>query len=168
MDENTSVLKLIRIFTPSIVFMMNGKVGVSSLTKDTSSAPKSWEFMHRIDKLNKDTALVAVRAAIGDKKKSPYYLDVIVSGIFECKNYEDDPVEKQVMEVNTISILFPYLRSIVTNITSSAQVEPFVLPIINTYEMSDTEDDGEDTPHDDDPTTDDINKAIRSINKANK
>ena len=39
------------------------------------------------------------------------------------------------LEVNGTAILFPYLRSIITTITSSMGIQPIILPTMNIVKM---------------------------------
>lgn len=58
-------------------------------------------------------------------------LEVIVSGIFEFRAELKDEQKQIIILKNTMAILFPYLRSQVTLMTSQPDVEPVVLPVIN-------------------------------------
>lgn len=57
---------------------------------------------------------------------APYKLSVEIAGRFVCKE-EWQPK----WETNAIAIIFPYLRSIVSMITSTSGREPIILPTIN-------------------------------------
>ena len=54
-----------------------------------------------------------------------------VCGIFELKDEEDASIRKAVISKNTLSILFPYLRSQVTLLTAQPDMKPIVLPAVN-------------------------------------
>lgn len=64
----------------------------------------------------------------------PFYLDVVVTGRFKFGAMEDD-LKKSLMNNNAAAILLPYLRSIVTTITATANIPPLVLPLINVHQL---------------------------------
>jgi len=65
----------------------------------------------------------------------PFYLNLILKGLFtiETENKEQISLDivKDVSFANTVAILFPYLRSSITSITATANVDPLILPTIN-------------------------------------
>lgn len=60
-------------------------------------------------------------------------LEVGVYGIFELHNSGELKNERKqkIIEINTASILFPYLRSLVTTISANSGIPPLILPTIN-------------------------------------
>lgn len=72
---------------------------------------------------------IAVNVFFGsenDISNTPYKLAVEIAGRFTC-NAEWQPQ----WEANAMAILFPYLRAIVSTVTSSSGREPIILPTIN-------------------------------------
>lgn len=63
----------------------------------------------------------------------PFFLKVNMTGFFAIAPSED----KINYEKNAIAIMFPYIRSIVTNITVQANVQPLILPPININKLID-------------------------------
>lgn len=57
---------------------------------------------------------------------APFRLSVEIAGRFVCENEW-----KPELEPNVLAIMFPYLRSIVSMITSNSGREPIILPTIN-------------------------------------
>lgn len=51
-------------------------------------------------------------------------------------NHIDDTVEESIINTNTVAIMFPFLRSQVTLLTSQPGMTPIVLPPINTAKFS--------------------------------
>lgn len=98
----------------------------------------------------KNKIIVSVTTKLFDedfsKEENPFYLYLTVSGYFEF-NDEDKKVENKladrVLKANSVAILFPYIRSIITNITASANIPPVVLPPINTYKLIDVKENQE-------------------------
>lgn len=69
---------------------------------------------------------------------SEYNIKVQISGIFSIS--EDSVLGKKVLTNNTIAILFPYLRSQLTLLTSQPGFEPIILPIMNINALMNDED----------------------------
>lgn len=67
-----------------------------------------------------------------DAKKNgyPFSMNLTISGIFEFENI-DEEMKKSFMEVNSVAILFPYARAIVSSYTANSNVTPLILPAIN-------------------------------------
>lgn len=61
-----------------------------------------------------------------DIDTAPYRLTVEIAGRFSCESEWQSQ-----WETNAIAIMFPYLRSIVSIITSNSGREPIILPTIN-------------------------------------
>ena len=62
---------------------------------------------------------------------APFYMDVTITGDFRLNGEED--ISKY--EANAIAIMYPYLRAIVSTYTSSANINPLILPAINVNAM---------------------------------
>ncbi len=64
----------------------------------------------------------------------PFFMDVQVSGKFIFTNWEHEkmfPVARN----NSTSVLYPYVRALVTTITANANVPPYVLPVMNSNSL---------------------------------
>lgn len=64
------------------------------------------------------------------EKQVPFTISIIVSGIFELVEWEKEE-NKILATTNTVAILFPYLRALVSMLTSNANVPTYILPVIN-------------------------------------
>lgn len=62
-----------------------------------------------------------------ENEKYPFYMMVSITGFFEIEN-NDEGIN---FEPNAIAILYPFIRSIVSTYTASANVMPLILPVIN-------------------------------------
>ena len=60
----------------------------------------------------------------------PYELELVVVGIFSTLEKEQEQIKK-FAELNTLTIMFPYLRALVSTITANANITPLILPPIN-------------------------------------
>ena len=59
----------------------------------------------------------------------PFRLEITITGLFEIE--EDLDCKDSLKQNNSIVILLPYLRSLVTAITAGANIPPLVLPVLN-------------------------------------
>lgn len=66
-----------------------------------------------------------------NKEDAPFFMRVCVIGIFETDNDIDDQLKEDLAEINSVAILFPYVRALVSNYTALANVSPLILPPIN-------------------------------------
>lgn len=73
-------------------------------------------------------------AAKISKENFPFEVSVTVSGDFFSERWKELNTKKDV-ELTVNQILFPYVRALISNITSAAGVNPIILPIINVAEL---------------------------------
>ncbi len=65
-----------------------------------------------------------------DKNGYPFSMKIKLTGAFKVENVNEDT--KQVFaEKNSVAILFPYVRALVSTYTSASNVQPVILPPIN-------------------------------------
>lgn len=65
-----------------------------------------------------------------NKMDSPFTMEVIMMGEFQTS----DVAFKDYI-INAVSLLFPYLRTHISTITSISGVEPLIIPAINIYKL---------------------------------
>ncbi|WP_422484772.1 protein-export chaperone SecB [Gudongella sp. DL1XJH-153] len=91
-----------------------------------------------VDKKNpyKYNIIIGTRLGFSDNENLPFRVSVVVRGFYEAneENIDEDELEN-IYLVNSSSILFPYLRSILTDATSKSDHEPVILPTINFYSI---------------------------------
>ena len=77
-----------------------------------------------------DKYLVQISVAILDRpeRRSPINLEVKMTGIFEIGDLPDDEIKK-LLKTKGVQLLYPYFRTLVSNITSNAMIPPINLPI---------------------------------------
>ncbi|MEJ6952080.1 protein-export chaperone SecB [Natronospora cellulosivora (SeqCode)] len=61
----------------------------------------------------------------------PFKLSVEIIGFFSADKEMDKKKFAEMCESNGTAILFPFLRSVITDITKNANVTPLVMPLIN-------------------------------------
>ncbi len=92
-----------------------------------------------IDMGNNDYDMrLSVVIAPSDSNPLPFELRAVLVGHFSYNDPNDDYSAQNkdiVLKRNTISILFPFLRSIVASLTTAANIPTLVFPIMNFSEM---------------------------------
>lgn len=95
------------------------------------------EFTRNINKIDDDTVLVNLIFCIDNKNADmPFDMEVNIEGVFRLENWEQ-PEMLPLIRSNSVAILFPYLRSVVTMLTANANISPYVLPVMNIAAMFD-------------------------------
>ncbi len=80
-----------------------------------------------------DVAIITLQAKLEETEKVPFSFDVSIVGYFEFKPEESGEIEfKDFLKTNAIAILFPYLRSIVSELTGKSNTFPnYNMPVRN-------------------------------------
>lgn len=65
-------------------------------------------------------------------KPFPIDLKIALKGEFDLTNVVEEETD-EFLKHQAVQILFPYLRTMVSNITSSAMMSPIVLPVIDVF-----------------------------------
>lgn len=103
-------------------------------------------FSHKQGILKNASGWRLVNLGVEIKKKNSYKLSITLAAEFfvdqEKESLPDDVVETLYQE-NAIAILFPYLRSEVTLLTSQPGIEAICLPAMNIVAMFGEHDEGE-------------------------
>jgi|GEM_PF-671872 len=74
-----------------------------------------------------------VSLSVTATKQDEYVAKVRITGY--CKIDESTPHKTTILEENAIAILFAYVRSELTLITSQPETDPIILPVVNINEM---------------------------------
>lgn len=129
MDERTSIssLKFLNYIVNSVSYRTNDKPNENGSWKLNFDIKNTTKISKEKDKMT-ITLAVSVFKGVED---APFYIDVEITGYFELEG--EDDISKY--EANAIAIMYPYLRAIVSNYTSSANVSPVILPAINVNAM---------------------------------
>lgn len=67
-------------------------------------------------------------------KNYPFSLFVQVTGNFEANDVPEGEFST-VTNINAVSILFPYIRSLISTLTANFNVQPLILPPINVIRL---------------------------------
>ena len=99
------------------------------------------EFTRNIKKIDSDNVAVNLGFRIDNKDGDmPFSMEVSIEGLFHLEGWEH-PDFLPLIRSNSIAILFPYLRTLVSMVTANANISPYVLPVMNIAAMFDHEPD---------------------------
>lgn len=93
------------------------------------------------DKDDNDIVYVSLDVAVFDnpiENNYPFSLKMSITGIFEVRETEKEKRE-YFTKYNAVAILFPYVRSLISNYSANANVSPLILPPINVLKLVDGE-----------------------------
>lgn len=81
------------------------------------------------DKVYYTTLILSVKST----KENPFPVDINIDfrGIFQFENIESEENITEFLKIEAVSIMYPYLRTIVTNLTTTAMMRPIILPIVD-------------------------------------
>ena len=93
-------------------------------------------FSHKVKQVqdNQYDLELCIQIAPAEEKPAPFELKVSMVGHFSYKEEEgctDEVLKDQVLRQNTVAILFPYLRAIVSSLTMTANIPTLTLPTLN-------------------------------------
>jgi preprotein translocase subunit SecB len=92
------------------------------------------QFSRQVRKANDNPKLnfisLSVKVESTEQEPKPFNINVGIVGIFEL---EEEPNAQQEREfvIEATGVLYPYLRSMVTNLTAQAYISPLNLPLIS-------------------------------------
>lgn len=94
------------------------------------------QIHRKIDVVDDFRTAVTFILEIKNTEEHPFPLDITVSltGIFDVSKLAKENID-DFLKVQTCQILFPQIRSIVANLTSSALMQPILLPIVDARKL---------------------------------
>lgn len=102
---------------------------------DSGFLDVDFEVFATIDSSDGENNFVVLRALVGDEnnKLCPFIIEVDITGKFEFEG--SDKAKEEFLKSNAVAVLFPYLRSVVSDLSTKSNVFPqFKLPLINIAE----------------------------------
>lgn len=122
-----SILKLINFNVLKIAFSLNTEYHYP----EDHIIDVNPKLTREIKKIDEHKAIVILAFSIHDTKErpTPFDFELAIRGVFECEQWETNFPD--IMKVNTVAILFPFLRSLIATVTANASVPPYILPVLN-------------------------------------
>lgn len=91
------------------------------------------QFSRQVRKVNGNDKLnfiaLSVKIQSTEEEPKPFDINVTLVGVFEIEVANEN--EERNFVIEGTKLLYPYLRSAVTNLTASAYIAPLNLPVIN-------------------------------------
>jgi preprotein translocase subunit SecB len=82
---------------------------------------------------NKFNIILGVKYSL--ENNLPYLVEIVIRGFFETNSKLTSEEEKlQIILSNGSAIMYPYMRALITDITSKSDFSPIILPTINFYD----------------------------------
>ena len=127
MSDKQGAIKFLDYRVSKVEFYLNKTEKQSNELNVEGSSDKE------VDKELKNM-LVELNVEIGDKDESPFFMSICLEGLFELsQDYLDYDIN--LFYSNALSILYPYVRAIVSTYTAGANIKPVILPTINIKKM---------------------------------
>ena len=93
------------------------------------------QFARQVRKPNDNKKLMFISLAVKiestEAEPKPFDLNVNLVGVFELEKEDYTQQEERAFVIESTQLIYPYLRSAVTNLTAQAYIAPLNLPIIN-------------------------------------
>ncbi len=92
------------------------------------------QFARQVRKANENAKIcfisLSVKVESTEAEPKPFDINVSLVGVFELEN-ELNQQEERAFVIEATQLIYPYLRSAVTNLTAQAFITPLNLPLIN-------------------------------------
>lgn len=120
-EKIKSELKMEKLYFPESI--VNRK-------KDIANGKLAMDLKKEIQKLEDNRYNVCLIFTIG-KEAEDLFVKVVASADF-LLNCDDENFAKNIIDNNTVAIMFPFLRSHVSLLTTQPNMSPIIIPPINT------------------------------------
>ncbi len=139
MTSHNSILRFEDYYVDEFTFERNENFSVPQGEK----VELDLDFNFDIQELDDDKFIRKIICTIFDeeyiKNNKPFYLKIIISGIFCLPNFDPDSEKhNEIKKKNTLAILFPYVRTLISHMTLEMQIESVRLPPMNINSFFDT------------------------------
>lgn len=123
MEKIESVLRFDKYIVEEVAFKLN-----SNFNPTDDKLKVNFSISRSVEHKENGQMIVELRVNIFEKaneKNYPFEMMVQLKGFFTVSDSNIN------LEANAVAILYPYIRSIVSMYTSSINVPPLILPVIN-------------------------------------
>lgn len=95
------------------------------------------QITRKTGKIKQNIYYTALILKVKSTETSQFPVDLYVDfrGLFEFENIENEENITEFLKFQAVDIMYPYLRSIITNLTTTAMLPPIILPIIDTSKL---------------------------------
>jgi preprotein translocase subunit SecB len=131
--NNESIIKLKKYTVEKIEYELNKSFDFSK-PKTIKISPRFQRSVQNIDEQNYEITLSVNIDCEKGKDEIPFQASITLSGRFYVDQIKSLP-SKEILIDNSTAILFPYLRALLTNITSNTSLPPYMLPIMNISQL---------------------------------
>lgn len=126
-----SDLKFINYGVPKFKAEINPKFDFKTKQNITLN-PKFTRDIIKIDDKQFQTQLTIV--IDNAEQEVPFNIEACIKGLFVLEDWQN-PDNKDLVEITSTATMFPYLRSLVSNISTMLNMPPYILPLININEL---------------------------------
>ena len=92
------------------------------------------QFSRQVRKSNENPKMMFVNLKVAvltnENEPKPFDIEVSIVGIYELAEVAN-PQQERDFVIEATSMLYPYLRSMVTNLTAQAYIQPLNMPVLN-------------------------------------
>ena len=90
-----------------------------------------------IVKINDNNFYTDLILKINNTDENPFPVNIKISfrAIFEFNDIDDQKEVELFLKIQAVHIMYPYLRSMLTNLTNTAMMPPLILPIIDASQI---------------------------------
>lgn len=140
MDKIKSVLNFNGYKVGNIIFKINEEFNYREA--EEVDVDVDFKVKSEIDRNNNSLKINLATTIFkeSESKNNPFSLYVDINGFFEYSDNISEEMLQGLIRNNSVAILYPYLRSIVSTITCNSGFEPIILPTINITKLMKHED----------------------------
>ncbi|MBU3185682.1 protein-export chaperone SecB [Clostridium estertheticum] len=130
-----STLKLNEIFVEKVEYKRSENFN-QSLDNELK-----FKFESSIDEKDNNIYKVSIKVNISSGEDDNLVINVRMCALFGFAFNEElgNDIRKSMLEKNTLAIMYPYVRSYITTISSQSGINPIILPTINISAMIDSQ-----------------------------
>lgn len=95
------------------------------------------KITRKTGKIKDNIYFTGLTLQVKSSDQNPFPIDVFIDfkGIFQFSPEDNKDDILNFLKTEAVQIMFPYLRSILTNLTTTAMLPPIILPIINVSKL---------------------------------
>ena len=88
-------------------------------------------FGKKVVSIDNSHVAVVLKVEIKNEGNKPFFGEITIQGNFRCDNWEKSEDGIFLVNQTTATILFPYLRHALSDVTSLMNIPPYILPVVN-------------------------------------